>query len=306
MRVSVLILTLNEATNLPGCLRAVQWCDDVVVLDSGSADATVEIAVTFGARVVTRPFDCFADQRNYGLNHVEFAHDWVLHLDADEIVSPRFVAALSSLQPPMGIDGYRVPFKMMLMGRWLRHAGMWPAYQVRIGHAQRLRFVQVGHGQREALPPDRVGDFPEPIEHYSFSKGMHPWLQKHLGYAADEAALVAVERRSGAAPSRDLLSVSPVLRRRAAKSLASRLPLSLRPFARFAYVYGWCLGFLDGRAGLTYALMLSTYEGMISILAGETETSLRELDHRTLDAQGGQAAGGPATGRPGDTSGGGA
>lgn len=279
MKVSTLILTLNEASNLPACLAALTWCDDVVVLDSGSTDDTVKIAVSLGARVVTHAFDCFADQRNYGLDHVEFAHQWVLHLDADEIVSPDFAAALSSLEPSTEIDGYRVPFKMMLFGKWLRHAGMWPAHQVRIGHARRLRFVQVGHGQREALPPSRVGDFSEAIEHYSFSKGMLPWLQKHLDYAADEAALVVAERRSGRTGPLNLFKADPTSRRRVAKSLASRLPNSLRPLARFTYVYVWRLGFLDGRAGLTYALLLSTYEAAIAVLAEETERSLKKLNH---------------------------
>ena len=74
MKVSVLILTLNEAANLPACLAALLWCDDIIVLDSGSIDETVQIARDAGARVLTRPFDCFAAQRNFGLEHGGLRH----------------------------------------------------------------------------------------------------------------------------------------------------------------------------------------------------------------------------------------
>ncbi|HYE46135.1 MAG TPA: glycosyltransferase family 2 protein [Caulobacter sp.] len=269
MKVSILILTYNEAANLPACLAALSWCDDILVIDSGSTDDSVAIAKAHGARILTRPFDDFAGQRNFGLEHGAFRHDWILHLDADEIVTDQFLAALEALQPADGIDAYRVPFKTMFFGRWLRNAGMWPAYQVRLGHAQRLRFVQVGHGQREDLPPERVGNFPEALLHYSFSHGLRRWLDKHVRYAADEAAVIVAARAEGAREQARLSSADPTERRRAAKALAGRLPLFLRPVARFVYIYFVRRGFLDGRAGFVYAFMLSVYEAMMAILAYE-------------------------------------
>jgi len=268
MKVSILILTYNEAANLPACLAALTWCDDILVVDSGSTDDTVAIARAHGARILNRPFDDFAGQRNFGLDQGQFRHDWVLHLDADEIVTADFLAALTALTPSDTTDAYRVPFKTMFFGRWLKHAGMWPAYQVRLGHAQRLRFVQVGHGQREALPPERVGNFPEALLHYSFSHGLRRWLEKHLRYAADEAAVIVGAKGAGQV-SALLTAADPTERRRAAKALAGRLPLVLRPLARFVYIYGVRRGFLDGRAGLAYALMLAVYEAMIAILVYE-------------------------------------
>ncbi len=180
MQVSILILTFNEEANLPAYPRRCTRCDDVLVLDSGSTDATVSIAQARGARVLTRPFDDFAAQRNFGLDRGELRHDWVLHLDADEVVTPAFVTALQALAPAEGLDAWRVPSKMMLFGRWLRHAGMWPAYQVRLGHVLRLRFVQVGHGQREDLPSDRVGTFSEPYLQDAFCHAMRRWQTKHV------------------------------------------------------------------------------------------------------------------------------
>jgi glycosyltransferase involved in cell wall biosynthesis len=267
MNVSVLLLTYNEEINLSRCLNALTWCDDVVVVDSGSTDATVSIAKTFGARVLTRTFDNFAAQRNFGLDTADLRHDWVLHLDADEVVTDVFLATLEALVPPGGTYAYRVPSKTIFRGRWLRHAGMFPSYQVRLGHRERLRFKQVGHGQREDLPPEQLGTFSEPYLHHAFSHGMRHWLDRHVRYADDEARELRAARKTRLWTWRDIVARDRMARRRALKSLAFSLPLPLRPPLRFLYVYVFRGGFLDGHAGFIYAFMLATYEGMIAILA---------------------------------------
>jgi glycosyltransferase involved in cell wall biosynthesis len=272
MNVSILILTYNEEVNIARCLDSLAWCDDIVVLDSGSRDQTVSIAERAGARILTRKFDNFAGQRNFGLACGKFKHEWVLHLDADEVVTTEFQAALERLIPVDGIDAYFVPSKTMLFDTWLKHAGMWPAYQVRLGHRDRLRFIQVGHGQREDLPFGKTAKFDEPYLHYSFSHGMKSWLQKHVQYAHDEAIELVNARsrldQSLIEPDQKTTTTSVNSRRRL-KMAANRIPLFLRPFARFFYVYVLRRGFLDGHLGLLYAFMLAVYEGMIAILAYE-------------------------------------
>ncbi len=272
MKVSILILTYNEEVNIARCLDSLVWCDDIVVIDSGSTDQTVAIAERAGARILTRKFDNFAEQRNFGLEHGKFKHEWVLHLDADEVVTSEFQAALNHLAPTDGVDAYFVPSKTMLFETWLKHAGMWPTYQVRLGHRDRLRFIQVGHGQREDLPLDKTAKFEEPYLHYSFSHGLKSWLQKHIRYAEDEATELVKARLKEAKNETDPGPPSidrDVEKRRRMKSAANRLPLVLRPIARFFYVYVLRCGFLDGRLGLLYSFMLATYEGMIAILAYE-------------------------------------
>jgi glycosyltransferase involved in cell wall biosynthesis len=272
MKVSLLILTFNEEVNLPRCLDSVAWCDDIVVLDSGSTDSTLRIAQQAGARTLSRKFDNFAEQRNFGLNTAQFKYEWVLHLDADEVVTPEFQEALKELQPNTDIDAYFVPSKTMLFDKWLKHAGMWPTFQVRLGHRDKLRFIQVGHGQREDLPLERTAKFNEPYLHYSFSHGLTSWLQKHVRYAHDEAVeLVKARNQLGPALiEQDSKSADQTVNsRRQMKLAANRIPLFLRPFARFFYVYGLKRGFLDGRRGLLYAFMLAVYEGMIAIQAYE-------------------------------------
>ncbi len=274
MKVSVLLLTYNEAANLPRCLDALSFCDDIVAVDSGSTDDTMQIAEARGVRIIRRGFDDFASQRNYGLEHGQFRHEWVLHLDADEVVTPQLASKLAELDPPENIDAYLLPSKTMLRGRWLRHAGMYPSYQARLGRRDKLRFKLVGHGQREEAPADRLAVLDEPYLHFSFSHGAKAWLDKHLRYAADEVR----EKKQQRFAFRDLISRDPLLRRRALKSAADTVPLTLRPAARFFYVYVLRAGFLDGRAGFQYAFMLSVYEGLQAVLMMGFEESAMKLE----------------------------
>ena len=275
MKVSVLILTFNEAQNLPRCLASLDWCDDIVIVDSGSTDTTIEIADVHGARTLSRPFDNFAAQRNYGIEYGDLRHDWVLHLDADEVLTEAFVTALFKLSPHDDIWAYNVPSKIILFGRWLKYAGMYPTYQVRLGRTDKLRFSQVGHGQREDLAQDKVAVFPEPYLHHNFSHGMKRWLEKHVRYAADEAKMIS-DPLIGASTLKS--ARGPVSRRRFAKSLSARIPVWLRPFARFIYIVFFRQGFRDGSAGLAYAFMLAVYEGMIALFVFEAKQA-SQTDH---------------------------
>ena len=262
--ISVVILTMNEAANLPRCLESIRWCDDILVLDSGSSDATQEIAKAAGARVMHRRFDSFAGQRNHAMEEGGLRHPWVLHLDADEVVRPelerelRAIATSESANFPV----YRIPARIIFRGRWLRHAGMYPAYQVRFGRRETLRFVDHGHGQREVQPPEQVGTISAAFDHYNFSKGVNDWFARHLRYAKEEARQSLRERAEPVRLS-GMLSADATERRRSLKRLANRLPF--RPALRFAYAYLLRGGFLDGSAGLQYARMLATYQRFIDL-----------------------------------------
>ena len=263
--ISVVILTLNEEGNLPRCLASVDWCDDILVLDSGSTDATVAIAEAAGARVISRKFDTFAGQRNHAMEFGALRHPWVLHLDADEVVTAELkeeLRALIATTTNANHPVYRVASKLIFMGRWLRYSGMYPAYQVRFGTRERLRFIDHGHGQRETLSPDQVGTILAPLEHYNFSKGSNDWFSRHLRYAHAEAAQALAERRESLRLA-DLLARNPTSRRRALKRLANRLPF--RPALRFLYVYVVRRGLLDGVAGYRYAQMLAIYQRFIDL-----------------------------------------
>jgi glycosyltransferase involved in cell wall biosynthesis len=254
----VLILTLNEQVNIVRCLTSVAWSDDVLVLDSFSDDGTVDLARKLGARVHQRAFDNFASQRNYAHEHLGFKHGWVLHLDADEEVPPALRDEIGIAINNSDYDAYRIAPKLIFLGRWLRFSGLYPSYQVRLGRTDRLRFQQVGHGQREVLAPDSIGTLKESYLHHGLSKGLADWIERHNRYSTDEA-MVAVEAGGRSAQNgARLFSRDPTSRRRAFKQVSSALPF--RPALRFLYMYVIRLGFLDGRAGWTYCRMMAIYE----------------------------------------------
>jgi glycosyltransferase involved in cell wall biosynthesis len=252
---SVLILALNEERDLPGCLASVSGCEDVVVLDSGSTDATAAIARATGARVFERRFDNFAGQRNFAHREIPFRHRWVFHLDADERMTPELAAECAGAAGRRDVDGFYAAPKMMFEGRWIPRCTDYPAWQARFARLPVFEFVEVGHGQREA-PGLRMGRLRAGYWHDLSSGGEAEWTEKHRRYAAAEAReQAAAGRRAG---WRDLLAHDALARRRAAKSLSYLLPC--RPALRFVYQYFLKRGFLDGGPGYRYCLLLARYE----------------------------------------------
>lgn len=261
--VSILILTQDEEANLPRCLDAIGWCDDIVVIDSGSTDQTITIAQAAGCRVITRPFDNFAEQRNYGLEKAAFRHPWVLHLDADEVMTPELLEEIEKVLETTTLDAYRIPSKTMFMGKWLRYAGMYPVYQVRLTRLGAFRFKQIGHGQKADIEANQIGTLNHAYLHYSFSKGLDDWFAKHNRYSTDEAHEALSGLSSGKIDLGKLFSSNAAIRRATIKKLSYRLPF--RSWLRFFYMFFFCQGFLDGKAGLAYCQLLAIYEKMIDL-----------------------------------------
>ena len=255
---SVLILTLNEEHNLPACLASVAGCDDIVVLDSGSTDRTMEIARAAGARVFANRFENFAQQRNHAHTAVDFRHACVFHLDADERMTPGLCAECAAISDDGSLDGYWVAPKMLFFGHWLPHCTDYPAWQARFVRARGFDFIQVGHGQREA-PAMRMGRLQGSYLHEMMSGGEAAWLAKHHRYAREEAAAHAANAQPGWGA---LFSSDALTRRRALKYFSGALPC--RPALRFVYQYVLRGGFLDGGSGFRYCRLLARYEGFVS------------------------------------------
>lgn len=259
--ISILILTLNEESNIKACLDSVSWSDDVVVLDSGSVDATAGIAREAGARVVTRPFDNWAAHQNWALANIDFHHQWVFYLDADERMTPALAAeirkiAADSAETRRGFYCGRLNY---FMGRLISRC--YPPVPI-------LRFFQPGHIRYERLVnpvatlDGPAGTLSERFLHYNFSKGLTEWFHKHNKYALSEAIeAIKVLEHQGTSPS--LLSGDPALRRVAVKNAALRVPF--RPILKFIYLYFWRRGVLDGSPGLTYCMLQSIYEYLIDL-----------------------------------------
>jgi acetyltransferase-like isoleucine patch superfamily enzyme/glycosyltransferase involved in cell wall biosynthesis len=263
--ISVVVLTLNEEVNIADCLASCAWSDDVHVLDSGSMDRTVEISRSLGAGVWQHPFTSFGEQRNWAIENIPMRHEWIFHLDADERFTPELARAMGELLARKPEEaGFHIPQKLMFMGRWLKRSAAYPTYQMRLFHRTRMRFCDYGHGQRE-LTEGAVGSLNVPYLHYGFAKGLYDWFDKHNRYSSLEALQFAnrVLGHGTGLRLRDVLSGDRVKRRRAWKDLGYRLPFraQLRWFVTL-FVLG---GILEGRAGLTYAGLISTYERMTSL-----------------------------------------
>lgn len=267
MSISVLILTFNESINIEACIKAIPWCDDIVVLDSFSQDDTIQKAKQSNARIYQRAFDDFAGQRNFALENIKFKHSWILHLDADEIATSQLQAEIMNAINQYPYEAYRIPSKMMFFGQWLKYSGMYPTYQVRLSKLGRFRFKQVGHGQREDIEESAVGTLTQPYLHYSFSKGLVDWFEKHNRYSNDEAVECLKLMESPIQLTTLFTAKNKTKRRRILKEIAYRLPF--RPTLRFIYMYCFKRGFMDGKAGLTYCRLLSIYEYMIVLKTKE-------------------------------------
>ena len=274
MSLSILILTLNEESNLADCLQSVKWSDDIVVLDSFSSDRTVKIAEEMGARVVQRRFDNWSAHQNWALEHVSFKHSWVFYLDADE----RMTEDLKDELLAIADDARRAPVayycgrQNMFMGRWIKHA-MPPGLIMRFFRPPYVRFQRL-------VNPVPIIDGPHGyltgmLTPYNFSKGISEWIDKHNRYSQLEAqeGMKLIHQSSAGEPR--LFDADPAMRRRALKNLSFRLPV--RPLIKFLYFYVWQRGWLDVRAGLTYCVLQAFYEYMIVLKMRELERQQRGL-----------------------------
>ena len=260
MGVSVLIPTLDERRNLADCLATVAWSDDVVVVDSGSSDGTPEIAARAGARVVDYRWDGrWPKKKGWALANVAWRHPWLLLLDADERVPPELAAEIQGAAAADGHAGYLLDRRFHFMGRWIRHCGYSPSWNLRLVRSAGARFEQLvdgdtGSGDNEVhehlLADGPVGRLKGRLDHYAWPD-IATFVEKHNRYSSWEAA---VEVRGGSGGGLE----APLARRRRLRRLARRLPF--RPTARFLYSYLLRGGFLDGYPGYALCRLLASYE----------------------------------------------
>jgi len=279
--VSALILTLNEEVNIARCLESLRWCDDVVVLDSGSSDRTVTIAEAFGARVVHRPFDDWSTHQNWAGRNIPFKHRWVYYSDADEIVpedlASELIGAAADVKSPN--VAYRLRYKNIFQGRWIAHCGIYPVWVLRFFRPERVRWERSVNPI--AVVDGSEGRLKSHFEHHSFSKGLEAWIDKHNRYSSLEAREAVAARIEGWPSLARLFSANPTVRRQILKHVGFLLPF--RPTLRFAYMYLLRRGFMDGAPGFTYCRLLRMYEAMIDFkireFASDTTSSTTPVVH---------------------------
>ena len=225
MPLSVAIITRNAAALLERCLASVAFAEEVVVVDSGSTDGTVELAARHGARVVRKEWLGFGAQKQFAVDAA--SHEWVLCVDADEWLSPELSEDIvAELKAPRGFV-YAIPRRNRFLGRWLKHGEGYPDWNVRLFHRERARWGgETIHEKIVTRSPvlrlrgDLLHDSAETLEKY---------LDKQNRYTSLQAESL-----------------------RAAGRRANALQLVLSPLLRFIKFYLLRLGFLDGVPGLVH------------------------------------------------------
>jgi glycosyltransferase involved in cell wall biosynthesis len=269
--VTVVVLTRDEEVNIARCLGSVAWADQVVVVDSGSADDTVPIARSLGADVVEQAWLGYADQREFALRLPEIRHNWVYFVDADEWVSPQLAAEIASQLRSPQCAAFSHRLRLVFLNTWIRHAGWYSASRV-------VRLVDRRYTKYNASPVGERASVDGPVVRLANDivdedgKGLARWLHKHIRYAELE-----LEKRGRSAPlrervrrfrSRDRASIRPLARIILKDLVFPSVPA--RPVVMFLYMYVVRLGLLDGRAGLRFCFFHAWQQAVVDGLQAET------------------------------------
>lgn len=273
--VSVLIPAKNEEANLPACLASVQQADEVFVVDSQSSDRSCEIAESYGAKVVQFHFNGrWPKKKNWSLENLPFRNEWVLIVDCDERITPQLWDEIAQAIQNPSYEGYYINRRVYFLGKWIRFGGKYPDWNLRlfkhkIGRYENLGTEEIRNtGDNEVhehvILNSSVGYLKNDMEHIDF-KDIYHWLDRHNRYSNWEAR-VYLNMLTGKDES-GTIGANPfgdaVQRKRFLRKVWVWLPF--KPTLRFIWFYFIRLGFLDGKAGYTYACLLSQYEYQIGV-----------------------------------------
>jgi glycosyltransferase involved in cell wall biosynthesis len=233
VKISATIITYNEERNLPRAIESLRCADEILVVDSGSTDRTVEIAEKLGARVMESPWPGYAQQKNLAAENA--GHDWILSLDADESLSEALEGEIWRLKKNgPEFDGYTMPRLAQYLGRWIHHSGWYPDRKVRLYNRQKARWQ--GEFVHESVKVDgRIGHLESNLLHFTCDS-----LSEHLK-VMDRYTTLAAEQLLG-------VGEKPTWGR-----------LIFEPPWTFFQTYVLKAGYLDGVEGLAIANMAALY-----------------------------------------------
>jgi glycosyltransferase involved in cell wall biosynthesis len=232
-RLSVAVIVLNEEERLRPCLESVVWADEIVVVDAGSSDKTVEIAHAFTDRVLFHAWPGYAAQKNFALDQCR--GEWILSVDADERVPPELQAEIATRLAGTPVEaGFWVARRNLFQGRWMRHGGLYPDYQLRLFRRGRARFgsAAVHESARTDGPTGRLRTA---LVHETY-RSVGDFVARANRYSDLAAAELAAAGRGGGFGD-----------------------LVFRPLWRFFSMYVGRAGFLDGRRGFVLAVLYAYY-----------------------------------------------
>ncbi len=244
MKISIAILAMNEAANLRRILPSVAWADELILVDSGSTDGTLDVAREFNAKVFSEPWKGYGPQMNSAID--KCTSPWVFSLDADEEITPELQSEIQALLRaeseghPAAFDAWWVPRRNQVFGRWLRHGGQYPDYKLRLFRQHTARLPEDTEPHATPKWPGSKGKLKGDLLHYQY-----PTLALYIEH---------MNRYSSA-------SLPLVLRKgRTCRGLIEFVAMTLlNPLLTFLKNYLFRAGFLDGREGFLFHLYHSAY-----------------------------------------------
>lgn len=297
MHLTAIILTYNESKHLARCINSLSGiAQEIVVVDSFSSDDTVDIARRLNAIVLSRKWTNHADQFNWSLGEVKFSTDWILRIDADEVITPELSASIQTELPKLttSINGVYLRRRMKFLGKEIRWGGVFPT--------KVLRIFRPGYGASESRLMDEhitvTGSTTE-LTGELIDDNLNSitwWTAKHNRYSSLEATeMLDLEYKfiSRACSAASAVSNQPGLKRWIKERIYARLPGGFRAFAYFFYRYIIRFGFLDGRAGTAfhflqgfwYRYLVDTKVAEVKAYMNRTNVNIRQAVSDVLDVQ---------------------
>lgn len=255
MKISVTIITLNEAANIRAACESVAWADEIIVVDSGSTDETCEIAASLGATVIKKEWEGFAAQKQFAVDQA--AHEWIFSLDADERVSPelaREIAAFRGSPNERLADGYSIPRCSFYQGRWIRGGGWYPDWQLRLFRKSAGEWApRLIHESVRMNAGARIEKLTGDILHYSVRDASHHHRMIGERYAPLAAKQMLAEGKTTS-------------------------PIKIAVAAPSAFIRSFILkgGFRDGVAGLSIASFAAHHAFLKHLLLWEQQKNSRQ------------------------------
>jgi len=287
MSVTAVILTYNESLHIARAIRSIQpFADQICVVDSGSTDGTTEIARQLGAEVHTHAFVNQARQFQWALDTLDLRGDWVLRLDADEIIEPDLAQEITDQLPrlPADVVGVNLKRKHIFMDRWVRHGGRYPLVMLRLWRRGHGRIENRWMDEHMVVWGGRTVTFNGGFADHNL-KDLAYFIDKHNKYATREAIEVLNQRMDLFARDEALnahsASAQASFKRWAKERVYNRIPFTVSAALYFVWRYVFQLGFLDGRSGLVYHFLQGYwYRFLVGAQVMELQQAVAHLDDK--------------------------
>lgn len=284
---AVIVLTYNEERHLGRCLASVAAiASQVFVVDSYSTDRTVAIAREHGARVLENAFVNQAKQFQWALHNAPITADWIMRLDADEVVEADLAREIAAKLPTLSVEvaGVNLKRKHIFMGRWVRHGGRYPLVLLRIWRRGQGRIENRWMDEHIVVWGGRTVTFGGGFRDHNLN-GLTFFTDKHNQYATREALELLNQRlrlfARDEGVTADATSVQTYVKRLVKVQLYNRLPFTVSALGYFLYRYVFRLGFLDGRPGLVYHFLQGYwYRFLVGAKVMELEGAVSHLSDK--------------------------